>query len=190
VFTSRTYKLGESKALRIDTLANSANPNRLLYISSMNWNAPAVTHALINAHNKGVDIKVIVNGSALRGGNEQLAQLHNAGVPVYVFDPHGEKREAQHSKLLLRFDGDDTLVINSTANLTPQGNRELNLDEYNSDSQVAAYFKEAFDDYIAKHCVPYGEIELPASQPSQGTKRKLTFEDENKKPNKRPRTKQ
>jgi phosphatidylserine/phosphatidylglycerophosphate/cardiolipin synthase-like enzyme len=190
LFTSRTYRLSESKALRINKLANSTNKNRVLYISSMSWNAPFVTNALINAHEKGVEVKVIVNGSALKGGNEQLNILHAAGVPVFVFDPKGKKRILQHSKLLLRFDGDDTLVINSTANVTPQGDEELNLDEYNPNKQVAQDFKEAFDDYIENYCEPYSNPEQTSqTEPSQPTRKRLLFDSPEKQPKKRQRIK-
>ncbi|HRN78545.1 MAG TPA: phospholipase D-like domain-containing protein [Candidatus Dependentiae bacterium] len=188
LFTSRSYRLSESKALRIDKLARSKQQKRVLYISSMNWNTPAVTRALINAHEQRVEIKVIVNGSALRGGNEQLNELAAAGVPVFVFDPEGLKRAIQHSKLLLRFDGDDTLVINSTANLTSQGDQEFNVDEYSTNPQVAQHFKEAFDDYIEHHCVPYKHQQL-STKPYQPARKRLIFDtsDEQEQPTKKRR---
>lgn len=135
-FGSHENLLSASKKLRVQNLITSTNEQRMLYISSMSWNSTDMTQALIDAHKSGVSVKVILDRSALTGnGKDQLAQMHTAGVPIYVYYPGKNSRNIQHMKVMLRIDGSEYLVVNSTANMTPEGDKESNIDSYYPQSE-------------------------------------------------------
>ena len=159
VHNSRHYQLHASKALRIRKLLESTNENRSLYITSMNWLNQDVTNAIIDVCRDGVTTKVIVNGTALKTGKKQLDAMHAAGVAIYVFDPENKVRHAQHSKVLLRIDGSEALLINSTANMTAQGEKEINIDCYHPGNvQATETMRRALDQYADRKCIEYGKI--------------------------------
>jgi phosphatidylserine/phosphatidylglycerophosphate/cardiolipin synthase-like enzyme len=159
VLNTSQWHLNASKALRIKKLLQSANKNRVLYISSMNWDNQDITDAVKQVHEDGVQVKVIINGTALKSGKDQLDTLHKAGVPIYVFDPHQKTWQSQHTKIILRIDGDESLLIQSTANLTAQGDHEINVDCYHpQDQALVDNIRLGFDQYIAHSCVAYGAI--------------------------------
>jgi len=157
-FGSDENILSESKVRRVKTLIKSKNKERVLYITSMNWNSIEMTQALIAAQRSGIIIKVILNSSALKGnGKDQLEQMHKAGVPIYIFDLENSSRNIQHSKIMLRIDGPEHLVVSSTANMTPEGDRESNIDSYYPEAeQVAKDVQKSLDELIASDsCKPY-----------------------------------
>lgn len=136
-FGSYDTMLSASKALRVQKLINSKNEQRMLYISSMTWNSPEMTQVLIDAQKNDITIRLILDKSALTGkGKEQVAQMHNAHIPIYIYDPGENSRNIQHSKVMLRIDGTEYLVINSTANMTPEGDKENNVDSYYPESET------------------------------------------------------
>lgn len=159
VYNSRHYHLSGSKIPRITKLLHSKNKNRVLYLTSMNWLNQDVTNAIIAVHKDGVVTKIIVNGTALKQGKKQLDAMHAAGVPIFVFDPEHKVRHAQHSKVLLRIDGQDALLVNSTANMTSQGDKEINIDCYHPQNMDAVLsMRKALDEYAAQKCIEYGKI--------------------------------
>lgn len=180
-FGSHENALNASKVIRIQNLIKSKNEQRTLYITSMNWNSVAMTQALIDAHNDGVTIYVILNRSALEGkGKEQLAQMHKAQVPIYIYDSGENKRTIQHSKVMVRIDGPNYLVVNSTANVTPEGDNENNVDSYYPDSQsIGKEICVELDKLITdSRCKPYTS-ELAALTENKKTKKRIIFDKAN-----------
>jgi hypothetical protein len=178
-FGSQEYKLNQSKALRIQKLANSTNTQRSLYITSMNWDSLDITQAVIDAQKSGVSIKVILNKSALEGkGKEQLAQMDAAGVPIYIYDAGEKNRTIQHTKVIVRIDGSSYLVIHPTGNITPEGDKEHNTDSYYTESEeLAKDIVKALDTIIASpKCKPYAQAIATLSEKKESSKKRL-FED-------------
>lgn len=176
-FGSRENALIASKIERVRTLIKSKNEQRILYISSMTWNSAEMTQALIDAQQSGVTIHVIVDRCALEGkGKEQLMQMHKAHVPIHVYDSGENNRTIQHSKVMVRIDGPDYLVINSTANMTPEGDKENNSDSYHNKNteQLGKDMQESLDNLIADNRCKAYTSELAAMTENKKTEKKST----------------
>ncbi|MFP4498569.1 MAG: phospholipase D-like domain-containing protein [Vulcanimicrobiota bacterium] len=103
--------------------------------------------SLIDAHKRGVDVKVILNPMQINGKaiNERAAnQLKEAGVPVRWYVCNRSTREKLHAKIGI-FDDDQVIV--SSANWTYAGfniNREAGVEVLSKD--VNSKFNDIFKD--------------------------------------------
>lgn len=167
-FGSNEIILSLSKEKRVQSLIESQNKRRILYITSMNWNSPEMTQALIDAQEDGVIIRVILNHSALKGkGKEQLTEMHNAGVPIFIYNPGKNNRTIQHSKVMLRIDGTEHLLINSSANMTPEGDKEHNSDSYYpNNKKMVTEVRLELKKFIAEECKSYKKATTSAAKKS------------------------
>jgi cardiolipin synthase len=127
-----------------------------------------IIQALIRAHQRGVQVRVLLDGDSIRrfapklpfmdklplealGNLGAIADLNAAGVPVRVYVPHGEF-EYLHAKLAM-IDGQVTLV--GSANFTFQAttrNREVMLAV--EDAGATRSFMRAFEKDWAQHSKP------------------------------------
>lgn len=124
-----------------------------------------VIQALIRAHQRGVKVRVLLDGDSIRrfapnlpfldklpldalGNLGAIADLNAAGVPVRVYVPHGEF-EYLHAKLAMI---DDQVTLVGSANFTFQAtmrNREVMLAVDDASSTRA--FMRAFETDWANH---------------------------------------
>ena len=127
-----------------------------------------VIQALIRAHQRGVKVRVLLDGDSIRrfapklpfldklplealGNLGAIADLNAAGVPVRVYVPHGDF-EYLHAKLAM-IDNQVTLV--GSANFTFQAttrNREVMLAV--EDNSATSAFMRAFEKDWASHSKP------------------------------------
>lgn len=158
-FNSNEIILSLSKEKRVQSLIESQNKRRILYITSMNWNSPEMTQALIDGQKDGIIIRVILNHSVLKGkGKNQLKQMHKAGVPIFIYDPGENKRNIQHTKIMLRINGSEYLMINSSANMTPEGDTEHNSDSYYpNQKEMVTEVRRELKAFIKEECKSYKE---------------------------------
>jgi phosphatidylserine/phosphatidylglycerophosphate/cardiolipin synthase-like enzyme len=107
-----------------------------------------VINGLIDAHNRGVDVKVLLdpNGAGKGGWNPNgrtFDTLKEAGVPVKWYDVDTSVQEKLHAKWGV-FDGKE--VLNGSANWSYKGlhtNREIASDIV--DEKVASVFEKVFE---------------------------------------------
>lgn len=83
-----------------------------LQIVLFTWTHPEIAEAVIEAHKRGCEVKVLLDASAARGAGRNVSlQLHQAGIDVRL----GGGRGLVHEKTLLI---DDTTVVFGSTNWT------------------------------------------------------------------------
>lgn len=66
---------------------------------------PEVSKALLRAHERGVEIELVIDSGGLDARTSQVAKLHSVGIPIHVF-PHpdlelGSKFTIMHNKFFI-----------------------------------------------------------------------------------------
>ncbi len=111
-----------------------------------------VIQGLIDAHNRGVDVKVLLDPNGVTSWNpngKTYETLKEAGVPVKWYDVDTSVQQKLHAKWGV-FDGKET--INGSANWSYKGlhvNRELAADVV--DKKTATVFEKQFQDDWENH---------------------------------------
>lgn len=136
---------------------------------------PDYIQALVDAHRRGVTVQVLLDQSAVKkfmdlvpGGKyarglpvetlpnlPAIAKLREAGVPVHLYEPHGDLTYL-HGKLALI---DDRVTLLGSANFTrqaAQNNRELMMAM--DDPEATKRFKAVFDDDWQHHSTEVREL--------------------------------
>lgn len=95
---------------RVVKLIDSAE--KTIRVAMYTWTHPRLAQACIDAHNRGVDVKCIIDGEAAAGSSKLVKnQLHAAGVPLRT----SKGPALLHHKFALI---DDTTLIHGSANWT------------------------------------------------------------------------
>lgn len=136
---------------------------------------PDYIQALVDAHRRGVKVQVLLDQSAVKkfmdlvpGGKfgrglpvetlpnlPAIAKLRAAGVPVHLYEPHGELTYL-HGKLALI---DDRVTLLGSANFTlqaAQNNRELMMAM--DDPEATGRFKAVFENDWKHHSTEVKEL--------------------------------
>ncbi|MNK60376.1 Major cardiolipin synthase ClsA [compost metagenome] len=131
-----------------------------------------VIQSLIRAHQRGVNVRVLLDGDSIRrfapklpfldklpldalGNLGAIADLNAAGVPVRIYVPHSEF-EYLHAKLAMI---DDQVTLVGSANFTFQAtmrNREVMLAV--EDASSTRSFMRAFEQDWASHSKPMASL--------------------------------
>lgn len=114
------------------------NASKYIYVSSFIITHKGVADALLEAKNRGVDVKLIVDATSAGGNYSRHRELRQNGVPVKVENKAGK----MHAKSMVI---DDKYIISGSMNLTKSGeniNDENVLVIYNPDA--ARVFKNQF----------------------------------------------
>ena len=144
----RSYILGRSKISvyfspqdRVITnhiIALVNNSQKYVYIPAFLITHEGLSQALINAHKRGVDVKLIVDATNSSSGRSAVRFLRNAGVPVKVENYAGK----MHSKSIII---DDKYIVTGSMNFSNSG--EKKNDENTliiEDNRLALFYKDFF----------------------------------------------
>lgn len=127
VFSSYKTKLNESRAQRVNNVAQRDGDDRIAWASTMNINDAGMVNALCNAAENGVDTRLTVHKTALtKNGTPLLQKAEEKGVKVNVFFPEEGSRIIHHKKDLITKD----LYVSTNANFTDEGDKQKNLETY------------------------------------------------------------
>ena len=115
----------------------------------------AIAESLLEAHYRGVDIRLIVDVGAL-GRFSKVLQLYNAGIPVFVYPQDGiGGYSLMHNKIMLLYSL--SCIITGSMNFTNAG-----LDK-NRENLVVIQHEELFEEYayqfkaLCKNTTPLGQ---------------------------------
>lgn len=166
---------GKIKENILNALRNTIEGDKikiaLFYLSERD-----IIKELINASNKGVEIKIILdankdafgrkkNGIPNRQVAYELKKKSNDNIQIRWYDTHGEQF---HTKLIIVENKNETTVIGGSANLTRR-----NIDNYNIESnlmikvnnntnlynEVEAYFNRIYNNIDGNYTVEYEKFE-------------------------------
>jgi phosphatidylserine/phosphatidylglycerophosphate/cardiolipin synthase-like enzyme len=84
---------------------------RDILVQAYSFTAPAIAAALIEAHQRGVEVRVVVDAGEARDRRSQAARLAQAGVPVRVDGRHA----IAHNKVMVL---DGRVVLTGSFNFT------------------------------------------------------------------------
>lgn len=92
----------------------------------------SIYNALVKAHNRGVDIKIVTDRTQSKGKGSLVGNLKKAGIPVLT----NHKHKIEHNKFAVF---DDSMVVTGSYNWT------TNASKYNSENCV--FFDQMADKY-------------------------------------------
>ena len=112
-----------------------------LHIAVYSFNRQPISLAVIDAHNRGVTVKVIFDEGQLTGPNSRHIDLNNAGVAIKKDKPTTYSLSQMHNKFAVI---DNRIVITGSYNWTTNAtnNNDENLIVVTSPSIAAAYNTE------------------------------------------------
>ena len=93
---------------------------------------PAIVDAIIDAHNRGIKIRIITDRAQSKGKGSLVAKLSGAGIPVVT----NRKHKIEHNKFAI-FDG--THIVSGSYNWT------TNASKYNSENCL--FFDQPDNEY-------------------------------------------
>ena len=96
------------KAISKGVLPQIKKSNKSIYISMFYLTNYWITDALIDAHNRGVDVKIIADATLMKEPKAQILRLRNAGIPVKIENWKGK----MHQKSAV-FDCEYTIVAST-----------------------------------------------------------------------------
>lgn len=158
----------ERRNIRSLMISHFNQAKRSIAVEALFLDHSEVIQALIRAHRRGVQVRVLLDGDSIRrfaprlpwmdkvpldalGNLGAIADLNAAGVPVRVYVPHGEF-EYLHAKLAMI---DDQVTLVGSANFTFQAtmrNREVMLAV--EDTAATRRFMQAFETDWRSHSKP------------------------------------
>ncbi|MGE8540240.1 MAG: phospholipase D family protein [Acinetobacter sp.] len=114
-------------------LIDSAQPKEQIDLAMFYLSERKIIQALITAHERGVDVKVLLDPNKDAFGrqkngipNRQVAsELNDAGIPVRWCDTHGEQC---HSKMIVKTGAQQAEMILGSANFTARNLKNYNLE--------------------------------------------------------------
>lgn len=118
LITSPKADGGGSHAIRETLLSDINGAKKKIYAEMFTLTDAEVVNSLIDAHNRGVDVKVILDPNQHYTNQKSYDALKAAGVPVRWYQVNVETRQKLHSKWGV-FDEKKTLI--GSANWAAQG---------------------------------------------------------------------
>lgn len=143
-------------------MSNIEKAKRSIHVEMFALTDSDVINGLIDAHKRGLDVRVILDGTPYENGylpnKKTFETLKKAGVPVKWFKPDAETKNKLHAKIGI-FDGEKTVL--GSCNWTKKGfyiNRENDVDIKSKDT--ATVFEDMFERDWKDHATDdYSEIE-------------------------------
>jgi len=135
------YEGGRSCTSQIDDAIASAR--KQILVQAYDFTSKPIGSALVEAHRRGVDVRVIVDGEQLRFQNHEVDYLARGGIPVTVDSKHNNA----HNKVMV-IDGET--VITGSFNFTKAAERE-NAENvvFIRDAAIAREYIANFDRHAA-----------------------------------------
>lgn len=124
---------GGTIAALVQYIGTAKKSIRLL---AYNFTSADVGKALIEAHNRGVDVQLVLDRSVPTEKNSQLPEMLSAGIPVFIDKAH----HIAHNKVILV---DDEWIETGSFNYTD------NAEKFNGENALICHGKEAHDLYLA-----------------------------------------
>ena len=90
---------------------NLDQAERYVLVQAYSFTSKPIAEALVNAHKRGVKVKVLLDKSQRNGKGSKLAQLVEAGIPVSIDTKHS----IAHNKVMII---DGVIVITGSFNFT------------------------------------------------------------------------
>ncbi|NUS09183.1 MAG: hypothetical protein HOV97_42250 [Nonomuraea sp.] len=139
--------LDGSLTTRLLGLIGLAAPGSTLRVATYVLELRAVKDALVAAHDRGVDVRVVSEGS---GHDALLDELAAAGVPVTLCDMgcNGPDTDIDHHKFFVfgaLTDGRTDVVVQSSQNLSPENGLHQNMLVSSGDAGLADGYRRVFD---------------------------------------------
>lgn len=100
----------EGKCSRLIVLAIEKAEKSIL-IMAYSFTSPQIADALVKAHRRGVDVRVLIDKSQIKGRHSQLSYLFQNGVPIYI-DP---AKGLAHNKVMIF---DESTLLTGSFNFT------------------------------------------------------------------------
>ena len=115
------------------------NANKYIYVPTFLITHSAITEALINAHNRGVNVRIIMDAANVATTHIKYQQIRQKGIPLKIENYAGKL----HSKTMII---DDEYLILGSMNFSNSGNK--NNDENTiiiQDSRLTMYYRTFFE---------------------------------------------
>ncbi|HYA36616.1 MAG TPA: phospholipase D family protein [Candidatus Binataceae bacterium] len=135
------YEGGRSCTNQIDDAIASAR--KQILVQAYDFTSKPIGSALVEAHRRGVDVRVILDAEQLRSKNYEVDYLARGGVPIAVDAKHNNA----HNKVMI-IDGET--VITGSFNFTKAAERE-NAENvvFIRDAAIAREYIANFDRHAA-----------------------------------------
>ena len=133
---SVAFSPGGSTAAVIQAINESQH---VLRLAGYGFTSQSIAQALISAHNRGVDIKIVLDKSNLTAKRTEAAEVSQAGIPVRI----DSRYPIMHSKYLII---DNKTVEMGSFNFTTQaGKNAENLIVLRDDPAIAAIYEQNWE---------------------------------------------
>ncbi|MFF4195434.1 phosphatidylserine/phosphatidylglycerophosphate/cardiolipin synthase family protein [Nonomuraea sp. NPDC001831] len=144
--------LADPLPAKVLELIGLAAPDSTLRVATFVLEIKAVKDALVAAHGRRVDVRVVSEGS---GHNALLDELAAAGVPVTLCDRgcNGPDTDISHHKFLVfsrLTDGRTDVVVQSSQNLAPDTGLHQNMLISSDDAALADGYRQVFDTLVSQ----------------------------------------
>ncbi len=104
-----------------DAIVNEINAaTKTIRVQAYSYTSEEIVNALMKAHQRGVDVEVIVDKSQKNGLGSKVSVTTNAGIPIYIDSKHA----IAHNKIMII---DDSVIITGSFNFT-KGAEEKNAE--------------------------------------------------------------
>ena len=121
---------------------------KYIRVQAYSFTSKPIAEALIAAHKRGVDVKVLLDKSQLHGKGSKLDLLANAGVPVFI----DKKHAIAHNKVMI-IDGVTVLTGSFNFSSAAEDKNAENLLVVR-DKVVARKFRNNWNSH-SRHSEPY-----------------------------------
>jgi phosphatidylserine/phosphatidylglycerophosphate/cardiolipin synthase-like enzyme len=157
-----------------------ASANRTIHLNAYEFTSPALSEPLIDAHRRGVDVQILLEGGPVGGISQEekglIWTVNQSGIPVYHMATMGEQKAPyrfDHAKYVA-VDGQAVLVTSENFGKSGfpapgiKGNRGWGV--YIENTGLSAYFEDVFlSDFRGINSVPIqgtpGSPESPSGVP-------------------------
>ena len=136
-----------------EAVVNNLNwAEKSVLVQAYSFTSKPIAEALIAAHKRGVEVKVLLDRSQLRGKGSKLVLLDQAGIPVMIDAQHA----IAHNKVM---------IIDGVTVLTGSFNFTTAAEEKNAENLLVlhdkALAKKYWDNWNkhSQHSVPYHSVE-------------------------------
>lgn len=133
-------------------ISEIAKSKKSIYVQIFKFNSKPIARALIEAKNRGLDVRVIIDGTEAKKAKNCAKILHKAGLSTFVDNKHS----TMHNKVMII---DNNRVITGSFNYTKKA------DQKNAENILVISGSEISDRYLDhwyqhhEHSVTYSEIE-------------------------------
>jgi len=126
-----------------------ADAKQSIFVQAAQFTSPSIARALVSAHQRGVDVRVILDRRKDDYDHAQTDRLVDSGLPTFADGKH----HTAHNKVILI---DHHLVITGSFNFTTESESENaeNLVLIDNKPTVFAAYENNFKDHLS-HSKPY-----------------------------------